>query len=145
MKTTESPIVVEQRFNASPSKVWKAITEIHQMRQWFFENIEAFEPKVGFTTKFVVENEGRIFRHLWGITEVTPKKKICYNWKYEGYTGDSIVTFTLSTNNNYTQLRLTHQVTADFPQDIPEFKRESCLDGWNYFIKKRLNEYLASK
>jgi len=27
-------------------------------------------------------------------------------------------------------------------EDIPEFKRESRIEGWEYFIKERLREYL---
>lgn len=40
------------------------------------------------------------------------------------------------------KLILTHQVTETFPQNIEEFKRESCTGGWNWFIKKSLKEYL---
>ena len=86
MKITDKPIVVEQTFDVSITELWNAITELKQMTQWFFENIESFEPKVGFETKFVIENEGRVFSHLWKITEVERLKKITYNWKYEEYT-----------------------------------------------------------
>jgi hypothetical protein len=41
-----------------------------------------------------------------------------------------------------TKLRLTAQVLEDFPEDIPEFKRESGVEGWTYFIKKSLKEFL---
>lgn len=93
MKNTDKPIVVEQTFDVSITELWNAITELKQMKQWFFENIESFEPKVGFETRFVVENEGSVFPHLWKITEVERLKKITYNWKYEGYTGDSFCNF----------------------------------------------------
>ena len=68
-----------------------------------------------------------------------------YNWRYEGYEGNSFVTFHLSEiNSHLTELKLTTKVTEDFPDDIPEFKRESCVGGWNYFIKDRLSEYLKN-
>jgi uncharacterized protein YndB with AHSA1/START domain len=145
MTHTEKPVVIEQIFNVSKENLWRAITEVKQMTQWFFENIESFQPKIGFKTRFVVENEGRKFPHLWTIIEIEPCKKITYNWKYEGYEGDSIVTFELIEQENNTKLRLTHQVLENFPQNIPEFKRENCLDGWNYFIKERLTSYLNGK
>jgi uncharacterized protein YndB with AHSA1/START domain len=143
MKATDQPIIVEEFFKVSGETLWKAITELEQMKQWFFENIEAFEPKVGFETKFIVENEGRIFPHLWKITEVEPLKKITYNWRYEGYKGNSFLTFEIVEEREKTKLILVHTVTEDFPQDIPEFKRESCLSGWDYFIKLRLKDYLS--
>ena len=138
-------VVVEQTFQVSKETLWGAITELGQMTQWFFDNIEAFEPKIGFKTKFVIENEGRIFPHLWTIIDVKPYEKITYNWRYEGYAGDSDVTFELIELVNGIKLKLTHQVLESFPQNIPEFTRESCLGGWNYFIKERLMSYLNSK
>lgn len=142
MKNTDKPIVVEQIFDVSITELWNAITELKQMKQWFFENIESFEPKVGFETRFVVENEGSVFSHLWKIIEVERLKKITYNWKYEEYTGDSFVTFELVNQGKNTKLKLVHITTKDFPSHIPEFTRESCVGGWNYFIKQRLKEYL---
>jgi hypothetical protein len=32
-----------------------------------------------------------------------------------------------------------------FPGHIPEFKRESCLAGWQYFIRERLKKFLEKK
>jgi hypothetical protein len=42
-------------------------------------------------------------------------------------------------------LRLTYIVIEKFPEDIPEFTRESGMVGWNYFIRKKLKEYLEKK
>jgi uncharacterized protein YndB with AHSA1/START domain len=54
MTKTNKPIVVDQTLNVSVSEVWNAITELEQMKQWFFNNIPAFEPVVGFHTEFLV-------------------------------------------------------------------------------------------
>jgi uncharacterized protein YndB with AHSA1/START domain len=122
--------------------VWSAITEIDQMRQWYFENIPSFKPEVGFETQFNVESQERNFLHLWKVTEAVPLKKIKYTWKFEGYPGDSFVVFELFEHNNGTKLRLSTEVLEDFPADIPEFKRESGVAGWTFFIKKSLKEFL---
>ncbi len=143
MKTDH--VVVEQSFFQPKEVVWKAITQVDQLKQWFFENIENFEAKPGFKTRFVVENEGRVFPHLWTITEVQAEQKITYNWKYESYEGDSYVCFELFETDGQTSLRLSHDVTESFPQHIPEFTREACEGGWNYFIKERLVEYLRNR
>ncbi len=142
MKKDDQPIVVEQAFKSSIDNVWKAVTEAPKMRQWFFDNIPSFKPEVGFKTQFNVTSGDRNFLHKWEITEVVPQKLITYNWKYEGYPGNSFVTFELSENNNSTNLTLTHDIVEDFPDDIPEFSRESCIGGWEYFIKQSLNKYL---
>ena len=142
MKSTDEPIIVEQHFNAPVREVWKAITEVNRMTRWFFENIEAFKPETGFETRFNVTTPNGDFLHLWKLTEVIPLKKITCNWKYEGYPGDSFVSFELFEKDNGAILRLTHEVTETFPQHIPEFTRESCTGGWNYFIGDRLSAFL---
>ena len=142
MRKNDEPIIVEQTFNTSIDIVWNSITEIDQMRQWFFDNIPSFKPEVGFETQFSVQSQNRNFLHMWKVTEVVPKKMITYNWKYNGYPGDSFVVFELFKQNNLTKLRLTHQVRESFPEDVPEFSRESCVDGWNFFIRESLKEFL---
>lgn len=142
MKKTDKPVIIEENFTVSINKLWSAITEVNRMKKWFFENIESFEPTVGFKTKFIVQNEDRIFPHLWEITEVIPKERICYNWKYAGYEGDSFITFEISKSKQGSKLVLTHKVTESFTTNIEEFKRESCIGGWNWFIKNQLKNYL---
>jgi uncharacterized protein YndB with AHSA1/START domain len=142
MRKSDEPIIVEQTFDQEIGIVWKAITDIKQMRRWYFENIPSFKPEVGFTTKFRVESQGRIFLHMWKVIEVIPMERISYNWKYDKYQGDSNVVFELSRLNKVTKLILTHHILESFTEDIPEFARESCLQGWEFFIKQRLKDYL---
>ena len=142
MRKNEEPIIIEQTFDSSIDTVWNSITEIDQMRQWYFENIPSFKPEVGFETQFNVESQGRNFLHIWKVTEVVALERITYNWKYEGYPGDSFVVFELFKENHLTNLRLTHQVQESFPEDIPEFTRKSGIEGWTYFIRKSLKEFL---
>ncbi len=144
MKTIDKPIIVEETFNVTIETVWKAITNIDEMKCWFFENIPDFKPEVGFKTQFNVQSEDRNFLHLWTVTEVELFKKIVTNWKYEEYSGDSFVYFELFEENNYTKLRVSTVVTENFPDNIPEFKSESCREGWNYFIKDRLKNYIET-
>ena len=95
MRKNDEPIIVEQTFNISIDTVWNSITEINQMRLWYFDNIPSFKPEVGFETQFNVQSQDRNFLHMWKVTEVVPKKMITYNWKYKGYPGDSFVVFNL--------------------------------------------------
>ena len=145
MKRSDPPIIVEEYFDADPASVWAAITDVEQMRIWFFENIPDFKPVVGFSVEFDVDAGERIFLHQWAITKVVPGKLIEYNWRYGGYAGDAIVVFEVIPVNGSTMLRLTNIVTEDFQEGIPEFERQSCIGGWTYFIKQRLKEYLAKQ
>jgi uncharacterized protein YndB with AHSA1/START domain len=145
MKADEEPIVVSQTFNASAEAVWNAITVVDEMRRWYFSNIPAFEPQVGFETQFLVTHEGREFPHQWKVTEVIPLKKITYDWRFDNYPGLGLVTFELSSQGDATTLRLTNTVLDDFPDAIPEFTREACSSGWEYFIGQSLKEFLEGK
>ncbi|MBD3276108.1 MAG: SRPBCC domain-containing protein [Candidatus Marinimicrobia bacterium] len=142
MKSTEKPVVVEQSYDVSRDELWKAITQVDEMRQWFFDNIPEFEPVEGFETRFVVETENRTFPHLWKLTEVVPGEKITYDWRYEGYPGRALVTFELREDGNSMKLIVTYDGIESFPDDIPEFTRESCKGGWEYFIQQSLQEFL---
>lgn len=142
MKTTDDLIIFEQTFNAPLESVWNAITDVNLMRKWYFNNIPDFKATIGFTTQFDVTNGDRNFRHQWKVTEVIPEKIIKYEWTFEGYKGRSTTLFELFAKENSTKLILTVEVLEDFPDDIPEFKRESCIGGWNYFINNRLKDYL---
>ena len=142
MKRSDDPIIVEEYFDANPESVWSAITDVEQMRVWFFENIPDFKPVVGFSVEFDVDAGERRFLHQWEITKVVPGKLIEYNWKYGGYAGDAIVIFEVIPVNGSTMLRLTNIVVEDFQEGVSEFERESCIGGWTYFIKQSLKEYL---
>ncbi len=142
MKKEEAPIVVEQDFDRPASDVWNAITKTGEMRKWYFENIPDFKAEVGFVTQFVVESGGRSFLHLWTVTEVDPQRKVVCNWKFGGLPGDSFVTFEVSGDEKSARLKVTTLVQESFPENIPEFSRESCLGGWTYFINDRLKAYL---
>ena len=142
MKKEEPPVVVEQTFDVPIMTVWRAITDPVQMRQWYFDNIPDFQADVGFETRFLVQIGGRDFPHLWKVTEVVPGRKIAYDWRFEGYPGDSYVSFELSANKDQCKLTLTAVVREDFPDEVPEFSRESCVAGWEYFIQKSLKDHL---
>lgn len=143
MKTTEAPVIVEQTFNQPLDVVWEAITKHDQMVQWYFDNIPDFKAEVGFTTQFNVKAPSRDFLHIWKVTKVIPQQNITYNWTFKDCSGSADTIFQLFEENNNTLLQLTNVVIEDFDDSIPEFKRESCQAGWDYFIKERLYNFLS--
>lgn len=138
----EIPIIVEQEFNVPINVLWDAITQLDHMKEWFFDNIPDFKSELGFKTQFLVNAGERNFTHLWHIIKVVPHKKITYDWSYAEYKGEGLVTFELFDEGNKSSLRLTNVGLETFPDDIPEFTRESAENGWDYFIKQSLKKYL---
>ena len=145
MKLTDPAIELVFHYAASREQVWNALTVHSEMLQWYFDNIPNFEARAGFTTEFAVSSEERTFTHLWKVTEVISEKSITNNWSYKEYPGNSDLTLELAEGDSETILRLTLIVNETFPQDIPEFKRQSCIGGWNYFLGDNLAAYLKKK
>ncbi len=143
MLKSDPPIVIEQSFSTDVETIWAALTELDQLKQWFFECIPAFEAEPGFETEFQLSNEGRDFPHLWRVVEVVPHEKLVVNWQFGGYPGSSNVHYEILPGEGENIVRLTTEVLEDHPQDIPEFKRESGVEGWKYFINERLKEHLS--
>ena len=133
------PFVIERTFNAPINKVWRAITNKEEMKQWYFDLAE-FKPVVGFEFSFTGENEGRRYLHLCKIIEVIEGEKLSHTWRYEGYEGNSILTFELFAEGDKTRLRLTHEGLETFP-DKPDFAKANFVMGWTSIIGTSLKNY----
>jgi len=144
LKKTDPPIIVETEYATTIEKAWLAITSLDQMHKWFFPQIPSFVPVVGFTTEFLIVNEDREFTHLWEIIEVKEEEKIKCRWRYQEYPGIADITFELLPIDDKVKFTLTAEVIKDFPENVEEFKRESGVGGWNYFINESLKGFLES-
>lgn len=144
MKVSDPPIQVQEHFAQSSSVIWKYLTEKDHMINWFFLQIPAFEAVTGFEVFFDVQAETRLFRHHWLVKEVVVNKKIVYQWNYPDYPGDGYVVFELEDTEAGCVLNFSSIITKDYDGSIPEFKRESCVGGWRYFINQNLKEYASN-
>src|SRR5206468_11865874 len=140
--TTEA-IVIERTFNAPVARVWKALTDVDQMRVWYFD-LKEFKPQVGFEFEFIVEHEGAKYHHLCRVTEVIPEKRIAYTWRYKGEPGDSLVTFELSAEGEKTRMRLTHTGIETFPK-TPAYARKNFEAGWTEIIGSELKQFVENE
>jgi len=135
-------IEIERTFNAPVARVWQALTDVDQMRQWYFD-LKEFRPEVGFEFEFVVEHEGNNYHHLCKVTEVIPQKKIAYTWRYEGEPGNSLVTFELFGEGEKTRLKLTHEGIESFPK-TPAYARKNFEAGWTAIIGSELKQFVEN-
>lgn len=137
-----APIVLEKVYDAPVSKVWEAITDKDKMKLWYFD-LEEFKPEVGFEFQFYGGTEEKRYLHLCKVKEVITGKKIAYSWRYDGYEGDSLVSFELFDENSKTRLKLTHEGLETFPvAKDPNLARENFMGGWTYFVETGLKDYL---
>lgn len=138
-------IIVGQSFQSSVETLWKAITDKDEMKIWYFD-FQDFKPELDFEFQFWGgPADDRQYLHRCRIIEVIPFQKLAYSWKYDGYEGNSTVTFSLSTDGTQTYLKLTHEGLESFPANNPDFARENFVDGWNWIVGKSLKEYMENK
>jgi uncharacterized protein YndB with AHSA1/START domain len=139
------PFVIERTFNAHVSKVWKAISDKDAMKQWYFD-LPEFKPEVGFEFRFFGgKDENNPYLHICVITEVIPEKRLSYSWRYDGYEGNSIVTFELFASGDKTIVRLTHSGLETFPAANPDFASGNFAEGWTHIMGKSLREHLETQ
>ena len=138
MKT--APFVIERTYNVPVEKVWQAITDKDKMKEWYFD-LKEFKPEVGFEFQFSGGPDGRQYLHLCKITEVAPAKKLTHTWIYDGYAGESFVTWELFDEGEKTKVKLTHAGLETFPPN-PDFARTNFEAGWTDIVGRSLAEYL---
>lgn len=138
----KEPLVVERVYKVPASKVWQALTDNAQMKQWYFQ-IADFKAEVGFEFEFTAGDKNKQYVHLCKVTEVIPGQKLAYTWRYRDYPGDSLVTFELFPEGDGTRLKLSHYGLDSFSTDAdPNFAVTSFNEGWNSILDKSLKKFL---
>ncbi|MES2277578.1 MAG: SRPBCC domain-containing protein [Bacteroidota bacterium] len=144
METTEenaTPVVVEKSYNAPVAKVWEALTDNEKMKQWYFV-LPEFKAEVGFEFEFTGgDPNGKMYLHKCVVKEVVPDKKLAYSWRYDGYEGDSLVTFELFEEGTGTRVRVTHTGLETFPA-IEAFAPKNFNMGWNAILGSTLRDFV---
>lgn len=140
--TTTRPYSIERVYDAPLSKVWKAITDKNDMKQWYFD-LSEFKAEPGFRFSFSGKgSKGELYVHHCEVKEVIPEKKLSYSWTYENVSGYSLVTFELFKEGNKTRLKLTHEGIESFGSTSPDFAKESFAAGWTELIGKLLKDFV---
>ena len=139
----ESPIIIEKTLNAGRARVWRAITNKDDMKQWYFD-LPDFKPEAGFEFEFHGGKEDGIqYLHRCKITELIPERKLTYSWRYEGYEGMSFVTFELfDEGSSKTKLKLTHAGLDTFPKSNADFDKKNFAAGWTEIVGKLLKDFV---
>ena len=135
------PLVVEKFLNAPIDRVWNAITDENQIKEWFFE-IKDFRLETGFEFQFVGGKGNVRYLILCKVVEVVKGRKFSYSWRYEGFRGDSKVTFELFPESEGTRLKLTHAGLESFPMSKPDFLNGYFQPEWEDYINAGLQELL---
>lgn len=142
---TNGTFEIEQTYPASADKVWIAITDKDEMKLWYFD-LPEFKPEVGVEFRFMGgPSEDRKYLHICKIAEVIRNRKIAYSWCYDGYAGNTLVSFELFEEGAKTRLKLTHEGLDTFPAENPDLAKENFAEGWTEIIGTSLKNYIENK
>ena len=137
------PVIVEKVFDTTVQKVWDALTDNKQLKQWYFV-LPEFRAETGFGFQFLGGKEdGTQYLHLCKVTKVVPGKILAYSWKFDGYLGTSFVTFELAEVGDKTKLTVTHSGLETFIPFNHDFSKEEFLKGWTAILNTSLKDFLA--
>jgi uncharacterized protein YndB with AHSA1/START domain len=134
-----TPLIKEFDYNASIEQVWQALTDVDKMKQWYFPQLQQFEPIVGYQFQFADEDSA--YQKEWVVTEVKEARTLAHSWAYKGYAGSSQVIFELFANENTTRLKVTQTAIESFPAHA-DFKRERFEWGWDLLLGQNLRQLL---
>ena len=138
-----NPLVVEVFYPVAIEQVWTAITRYEAMKQWYFD-VPGFTAEPGCAFSFAGgPPNGPRYIHLCTVMEVLEPYKLSYTWRYDGYEGNTLVTFELFTEENGTRLRLTHEGLHSFPESNPDLARHNFETGWQHIIGTSLFRFLT--
>jgi uncharacterized protein YndB with AHSA1/START domain len=138
--TRSQPLTKEVILDAPVSRVWNALTDKEQLKQWCFD-MNAFKPEPGFEFQFYGEKDGTKFLHLCKVLEAEPQKKMKWLWTYKDVPGETYVTFELFPQGDQTGLRLTHDNLESLPQD-ENYAKSNFVEGWNMILGELLPKFL---
>ena len=137
-------VTVTQRVSAPVEKVWSAITEKSEMKEWYFD-IPDFELKQHNEFNFFEPGDQQKYHHHGGILEIIPQQKLKHTWSYPEFSKEkTIVKWELEKDGEETLVTLTHKGLENFGHLGNEFQKESFEKGWKEILGESLKKYFEN-
>lgn len=137
-------VIKEITVKASCQKVWLALTNPSEMKKWYFD-LPEFKAETGYKFTFEgISSEGKTYVHHCEIVEVVQSRKLRYTWTYEGYSGQSMVSFELVPLAGETLIILVHSGIDTFPKTNTDLSFKNFDTGWEAIIGDSLRNLLGN-
>ncbi len=135
-------VVVKQRVNAPVERVWSALTDKAQMKEWYFD-IPDFELGLHNEFNFYEPGDAQKFHHHGEILEIIPNAKLKHSWTYPEFSKDkTLVRWELEPDGDGTMVTLTHKGLENFDHLGADFATSKFEEGWNEIVSKSLKDYV---
>lgn len=135
-------VVVKQKVNAPAEKVWAALTDKAQMKEWYFD-IPDFELGEHREFNFFEPGGGNNYHHHAEILEIIQNKKLKHTWTYPEFSKEkTIVKWKLEEDGDGTEITLTHKGLENLHHLGKDFEKESFENGWTEIVTKNLKQFV---
>ena len=135
-------VIIKQRVNAPIDKVWNAITDRSQMKEWYFD-IADFKADLHTEFSFYEPGGENKYQHHGEILEVIPKAKLKHSWSYPEISKEkTIVKWNLQDEGDKTLVILTHKGLENFVHLGEEFSKDAFDKGWTEIVSIKLKNYM---
>ena len=126
-------LTIVRTLKAAPERVWRALTQADELKQWFYPTAEfkvlrtEADLKVGGRFNIVVKSPDGETHDVSGVyREIVPNRKLVHTWAWKSTPErESVVTIELRAAGGGTELTLRHEQFAD------EQARDRHQHGWN--------------
>jgi uncharacterized protein YndB with AHSA1/START domain len=135
-------VIIKQRVNATVEKVWKALTDQAQMKEWYFD-IPDFETDLHTEFSFYGSDGETKQQHHGEILEVIPQEKLKYSWSYPEISKEkTIVKWNLQKEAETTLVILTHKGLENLEHLGEGFKKENFEKIWTKIVSEKLKNFV---
>jgi uncharacterized protein YndB with AHSA1/START domain len=139
MEKIEKKIVIE----APVSKVWKALTNRDEMKEWMMMPT-TFEAVVGKEFTFKAKGNENWDGFIYcKVVEVEINKKLSFTWNAKIIGVDTLVTILIFEKGRKTELKLIHTGFDKLPVEARAKMIESHNKGWEERILQKLPELFS--
>jgi uncharacterized protein YndB with AHSA1/START domain len=130
-------IEITKRIDATPERVFAALTDANELSRWFTSSAES-DPRTGgdYVLRFEFEDESRNHTYAGQYEEIVPGERVRYPWK--GQFGETTVEFSLRPADDGTEVTLNHSGWSEAAEE----SRQMHEQGWTFFLDN-LERYLT--
>lgn len=145
-----SKVTVERFIQASPARLYRALTVASEMEQWLFSDVQT-DPRAGgaYKMRWRSKNEPARDHDRFGrYLELVPDRKVVFEWKGDpsqalglGDLQSTVVTITLTPERDGTMVKLVH---SGWPTDA-EGRDWAAKHhgGWSFYLEN-LSNFMGS-
>ena len=140
-----SNVIIKQKVNAPIDKVWNAITDKEQLKEWYHP-IPDFSTKIHSEFSFY-SNTGteENHHHHCEVLEVIPNEKLKFSLAYPEITKEkTLLKWELLKDGNDTWVTLTHKGLENLEHLGNEFSHEKFEKRWDKIVNEQLKNYVEN-